>query len=81
MKNLHDLNCSPSPYSIPVIPCPLPVEIVEREHFIIADLQHLVLGSSSPAKNSKTEAVGRELAINTKPGKPSLAMEDFGLAP
>ena len=81
VKNHYDLNRSPSPYSIPVIPRPLPAEIVEGEHFVIADLQHLVLGSSSPARNSKTEAVGRELEISTKPEKPSLAREDSGLAP
>ena len=38
VKNLHDLNRSPSPYSIQVILRPLPAEIVEGEHFVIADL-------------------------------------------
>ena len=37
-KNLHELSRSPSPYIIPVIPRPLPTKIVEREHYIIADL-------------------------------------------
>ena len=56
-KNLRDLSCSPSPYTIPVIPRPLPAEIVEGEHFVINDLQHLVPGNSSPAKDFETEAV------------------------
>ena len=80
-KNLRDLSHSPSPYTIPVIPHPLPIEIVEGEHFIIADLQHLVLGSSPPAKDSETEAVGRELVISTQPEQPSLSREDLGLIP
>ena len=31
-KNLRELSRSPSPYIIPVIPRPLPAEIVEGEH-------------------------------------------------
>ena len=65
VKNLRELSRSPSPYIIPIIRCPLPVEIVEREHYIIADLLNLALGSSSPAKNYEIEAVGQELVIST----------------
>ena len=80
-KNLCELGRSPSPYIIPVIPRPLPVEIVEGEHYVIADLLNLAPGSSSPTKNSETKAVGRELVISTQYGQPSLAREDFGLVP
>ena len=58
-KNLCELSRSPSPYIILVIPRPLPVEIVEGEHYVIVDLLNLAPSSSSPAKNSETEAVGR----------------------
>ena len=64
-KNLCELSCSPSPYIIPVIRRPLPVEIVEGEHYVIADLLNLAPDSSSPAKNFDTEAVDRELVIST----------------
>ena len=37
-KILRDLSRSPSPYTIPVIPHPFPIEIVEGEHFVIVDL-------------------------------------------
>ena len=80
-KNLRELRCSPSPYTIPVIPRPLPVEIVDGEHFVIVDLPNLASGSSSPAKDLETEAVGWELVINTQPGQLSLAREDSGLIP
>ena len=64
-KNLRELSRSPSPYIIPVIPRLLPSEIVEGEHYVIVELLNLAPGSSSPAKNSETEAVGRELVIST----------------
>ena len=80
-KNLRELSRSPSPYIIPVIPRPLPVEIVEGEHYVIADLLNLSPGSSSPAKNSEIEVVGRELVVRTQSGQPSLAREDFGFVP
>ena len=81
VKNLRELSRSPSPYIIPVIPRPLPIEIVEGEHYVIVDLLNLAPGSSSPAKNFETEAVGRELVISTQSGQPSLAREDSGLVP
>ena len=56
VKNLHDLSCHPSPYSVPIIPRPLPSKIVEGEHFVIADLLSLISGSSSPTREVKSEA-------------------------
>ena len=58
VRNLRELSRSPSPYIIPVIPCSIPTEIVEGEHYIIADLLNLAPGSSSPAKTSETETIG-----------------------
>ena len=76
MNNLHELSSNPSPYILLVIPCPLPIEIVEGEHYVIADLLSLALGSLSPAKNLETETVGGELVISTQSRHPSLANED-----
>ena len=45
-KNLRELSRSPSPYIILVIPRPLPIEIVEGQHYIIDDLLNLALASS-----------------------------------
>ena len=64
-KNLRELSRNPSPYIIPIIPRLLPTKIVEGEHYIIADLLHLVPGSSSPVKSFEIEAIGRELVIST----------------
>ena len=40
-RNLRELTRIPSPYIIAVIPRPLPVEIVEGKHYIIAGLLNL----------------------------------------
>ena len=80
-KNLRELSRNPSPYIIPVIPHPLLAEIVEGEHYVIANLLNLAPASSSSAKNFETEAVGRELVISTQSRQPFLAREDSSLIP
>ena len=81
LKNLGNLSRNPAPYYVSVIPRPLPTEIVEGEHHVTADLLNLLLDSSSPARELKTEAAGRELVIRIQPGQPSSASEDSGPAP
>ena len=54
-RNLCELSRSPSPYIIPVIPRPLPTEIVEAERYVIANLLNLAPGSSSPAPRRLVE--------------------------
>ena len=62
-RNIYELSSNPFPYIFPVTPLPLPTEIVEGDHYIIADLLNLAPGSSSPAQTSEIEVVGRELVI------------------
>ena len=81
VRNLRELSRSPYPYILPVIPRPLPTEIVEGEHYVIANLLNLAPGSSSLAKNLEIKVVGWELVINTQPRQPSLAREDSGPVP
>ena len=78
LKNLHDLSRHPYPYTVPIIPRPLPSEIVEGEHFITADLLNLIPGISSPAREAESEAASRELVISTQPVQPSSTSEDSG---
>ena len=80
-RNLRELSRCPSPYIVPVIPCPLPTEIVEGEHYVTTDLLNLALSISSRAKTFEIETFGRALVINTQPGQPSLARVDSGLVP
>ena len=81
MKNFHDLSRHPSPYSVPIIPRPLPSKIVEGEHFVTTDLLSLIPGSSSPAMEAESEAASWELVISTQSVQPSSAGEDSGPAP
>ena len=76
MKNLCQLSRNPSSYILPVIPRPLPTEVVEGEQYVIAGLLTLVPGNSSPAQTSEAEVVGRELAISFRFEQPSLGRED-----
>ena len=70
VKNLRDLSRSPSPYTLPIIPRPLPTKVVEGEYYVIANLPTLILSSSSPAQASET-----------KSKQSSLAREDPDVAP
>ena len=81
MRNLRELSRNPYPYILPVIPRSFPTEIVEGEHYIIANLQNLALGSSSPTQTFETEVVGRELVISLRLEQSFLAREDSGPAP
>ena len=80
-KNLQDLSLHPSPNSVPIIPRPLPSEIVEGEHFITRDLLNLIPGSSSPAREVESEVFNRELVVRIQPEQPSSASKDFGPTP
>ena len=64
VKNLRELGGSPFSYIIPIVPRSLPAELIEGEHFVLADLLKLVPGSFSqptPAQKDQTEAVARTL--------------------
>ena len=71
---------NPTPYSLPIIPRPLPSEIIDGEHFVTADLMRLI---SSGALTS--EGVGAEIAyqrpVARSPSRPSAPnSEGSGLA-
>ena len=81
VKNLHDLSRHPSPYSVLIIPRPLPSEVVEGEHFVAADLLSLILNSDSLAREAESEAIDQELVISTQPAQSSFVSENSGLPP
>ena len=53
VKNLQELGFSPFPYIAPVIPRPLPGEVVRGEHFVLADLLKSISSSSSQAGSAR----------------------------
>ena len=55
-SNISGVRCNPAPYTLPVIPRPLPSGIVEGEHFVIADLRRLISSSAHPSGGPIVEA-------------------------
>ena len=49
----------PAPCTLPVIPRPLPSDVMEGEHFVIVDLRRLVSSSASSSRNLVIEASSR----------------------
>ena len=68
LKNLADVRRNPTPYSLPIIPCPLPSKIVEGEHFITVDLLHLTTSGASSPRDLDVETSSRELVSRTSSG-------------
>ena len=52
MKNLWELGASPFPYIVPVLPRPLPTDLVKGEDFVFTDLLKLISGGSSQADST-----------------------------
>ena len=63
-RNLRELAACAFPYIIVVVPRSLPVELIEGEHFVLADLYKSCPGSSFRAvvaQEHQAEAVTRAL--------------------
>ena len=54
--NIFSIRCNPDPYTLPVIPQPFPSDIVEGEHFVIADLRCLISSSACSSGGPLIEA-------------------------
>ena len=50
-ENISVMRHNPAPYNLPVIPRPLPLDVVEGEHFVVADLRRLVSHGSSSSRD------------------------------
>ena len=59
LKNLADVRLSPAPYSLPIIPHSLPLEIVDGEHFVTSDLLSLFAASAPSIGDPEAEASHR----------------------
>ena len=47
-NNISIVRCNSVPYTLPIIPRPLPSDVVEGEHFVNADLMRLVRAAPVP---------------------------------
>ena len=50
-QNISVVRNHPAPYTLPVIPRSLPSNVVDGEHFVIADVRRLVSGGASSSRN------------------------------
>ena len=64
-KNISAMRRNPAPYTLPVIPRSLPSDIVEVEHFVIADLRRLVFGGANSSKDSVVEESSRVQGVGS----------------
>ena len=80
LKNLVNVRWNPAPYSLPIIPRPLPSKIVDREHFITVDLLNLTAGSASSFRDLDAETSSWELVSRTPLGTSTSIGGGFGSA-
>ena len=58
-ENIFVVRHNPATYTLPVIPRPLPSNVVEGEHFVLADVRRLVSGCASSSRDLVVEASSR----------------------
>ena len=58
-ENISAVRNNPAPYTLPVIPRPLPSNVVEGEHFVLADVRRLASGGASSSQDLVVEASSR----------------------
>ena len=58
-ENISVVRHNPAPYTLPVIPRPLPSNVAEMEHFVFANVRRLVSGSVSSSRDLVVEASSR----------------------
>ena len=58
-ENVSVVRNNPAPYTLPVIPRPLPSNVMEGEHFVLADVRRLASGKASSSRDLVVEASSR----------------------
>ena len=78
--NISVVRRNPVPYTLPVIPQPLPSDIVEGEHFVIIDLRRLISSSARPSGGPVVEASSRMQGAGNASGSSTSPSEDSSSA-
>ena len=84
VKNSQELGFNPFPYIAPVIPRPLPGEVITGEHFVLVDLLKSISGSSSQAGSTRepqAEIAEGALVTFVRPDQSHLREQDLQPAP
>ena len=58
-ENISVVRHNPDPYTLPVIPQPLPSNVVEGEHFVLPNVRRLVSSSAISSRDLVVEASSR----------------------
>ena len=58
-ENISAMRHNPAPYTLPIIPRPLPSNVVEGEHFLLADVRRLASDGASSSRDPVVEASSR----------------------
>ena len=80
LDNIYAVRRNPTPYTLPVFPRPLPSDIVEGEHFVIADLRRLILSSARPSDGLLIEALSQVQGTGSASGSLTSPSEDSSFA-
>ena len=67
-KNISAVRHNLASYNLPVIPHPLPRDVVEGEHFAVANLRRLVSCGASSSRDSVVEALSRVQGVGSASG-------------
>ena len=78
--NISVVRRNPTPYTLPVIPRPLPSNIVEGEHLVIVDLRRLISSSTRPSDGPLIEASSRVQGAGSTSGSSTSPSEDSSSA-
>ena len=79
-NNISVVRHNSTPYKLPVTPRPLPSDIVEGEHFVIADLRRLISSSARPSGGPVVEASSRVQGAGSASGSSTSPSEDSSSA-
>ena len=58
-ENISSVRNNPAPYTLPVIPRPLPSNVVEGEHFVLTNIRCLASSNVSSSQDLVVEASSR----------------------
>ena len=78
--NISAVRCNPAPYNLPIIPRLLPSDVMEGEHFFIADLRRLVSSSTRPSGGPVVKASSRVQGAWSASGSSTSPSEDTSSA-
>ena len=76
--NISVMRNNPAPYTLPVIPRPLPSNVVEGEHFVLANVRRLASDGASSSRDLVVEASSRVQGARSALGSSASSSRGLG---